>query len=330
MDRVREALARQRDDLLDRWNRQLLATADAGFALDPATRAVLPHLLDAADRALERRFRTVPVGTPQPAADAQRAAMQASLLGDFLSDAALENVPEMNTAEQRMMGAALTHAAVEVLVQGALDREWDRRRRENTRLARLAHELRNSATAARLALDLLRRGGAVSDSRASRLLDTSLARLRDGIEDTLLDEALSAGGLRVASMRLAPVLARARSDAEELGAADKDLTVVLLRPSSRLSVRADPRVVRPAVRGLLRAAVQLARRGAIIRVGADRHRNQARVEVALDACRKLPGRRLPGLPALAFARRVAKIHGGSLSTRLRRSEGCEFRFVLPC
>jgi hypothetical protein len=74
----------------------------------------------------------------------------------------------------------------------------------------------------------------------------------------------------------------------------------------------------------------LARRGAIIRVGADRHRDRAQVEVAVDGCRRMPGGRLPGLPALAFARRAAKIHGGSLSTRLRRSEGCEFRLVLPC
>ena len=330
MDGVREILSRQRDDLLDRWNRQLLAAAEAGFALDGATRAVLPRLLDATDRALERRFRAVAPETPHPTAEAQRAAMQASLLGDFLFDAALEQLPEMNSAEQRMVGAALAHAGVEVLVENALELEGERRRRDNARLARLAHELRNSVTAARLALDLLRRRGALPDSRASRLLDHSLARLRDSLDDSLLDEVLASGGLRMSSVRLAPVLANARSAAEELGAGDKDVTVVVERPAADLTVRADPRVVRPAVRGLLRAAVHLARRGAIIRVGADRHRDRAQVAVAVDGCRRMPGRRLPGLPALAFARRAAKIQGGSLSTRLRRSEGCEFRLVLPC
>jgi hypothetical protein len=131
-------------------------------------------------------------------------------------------------------------------------------------------------------------------------------------------------------MRLGPVLAQARSAAAELGAGDKNVTVLLERPASRLSVRADPRVVRPAMRGLMRAALQLARRGAVIRVGADRHRNHARVAVRLEGCRRLPGRRLPELPALAFARRAAKIQGGSLSTRLGRSDGCEFRLALPC
>ena len=43
----------------------------------------------------------------------------------------------------------------------------------------------------------------------------------------------------------------------------------------------------------MRAAVHLARRGAIIRVGADRHRDGAQVEVAVDGCRRLQGGRLP-------------------------------------
>jgi len=326
MDRVREALAQQRADLLDRWERQLLATAEAGFALDPATREVLPHLLDAADRALERRFRTVPPGTPQPAAQAQRAAMQASLLGDFLFDAALEKLPELSTAEQRLMGAALAHAAVEVLVEGAVDREWQRRKRESARLARLAHDLRNSATAARLALDLLRRRGDLADSRASRLLEASLAQLRDGIEDTLLDEALHAGAPRLGEVHLAPLIDGA---AAELEAREKNVKIVLASAIEGLRVRADPRLVRPAVRGLLRAAMQVARAGATIRVGAGRSRGKAHVAVSVSGCRRLPDGRLATPGVLSLARRAARAQGGSLSARLLGAGGWELRFSLP-
>lgn len=101
MDRVRDALARQRVELLDRWQRQLHAAAEAGFALDPATAQVLPQLLDATGRALERRFRVVPGGTAPVEAEARRAAMQCSMLGDFLFDAVLESCPEVNAAGQR-------------------------------------------------------------------------------------------------------------------------------------------------------------------------------------------------------------------------------------
>jgi signal transduction histidine kinase len=330
MNRVREALARHREELLDRWNRQLRAAADAGFALDGGTAEVLPRLLDAMDRSLERRFGPIPPGMPATAAAARRAALQCSLVGEFLFDVALEKAPEMSAAERRRLGNALAHAAVEVQVQAALERECDRRRRDTARLARLAHDLRNSVTAARLAFDLLRRRGAVPASRAGRLLEESLSRLRDGIEDSLLDEALSAGGLRKANVRLGPVLADARCAADALGAGEKNVNVVLEEPICRLSIRADPRVVRPAVRGLLRAALQIARPGATIRVGADALREKARVAVAVDACRRLPGNRLPDLPALALARRAARLQGGFLIARLARSNGCEFRLALPC
>ena len=329
MDRVRELLARERSELLDRWDRQLRAAASAGFALDAGTTQVLPALLDALDRALQRRFRTVPMGALPHQADARRAAMQSSLLGDFLFDAVIERMPEMNAAAQRALTGALAHASVEVLVAGALQRESQRRKRDSTRLARLAHELRNSVTAARLAFDLLKRRGAVPDTRAARLLESSLQRLRDGIEDELLDEALATGGLRASAVRLAPVLAHAHSAASELGAGEKRVTVLLQPPGAGLSVRADPRVVRPAVRGLLRAALQLARPGATIRVGAVAARDKARVAVAVNGCRKLPGNRLPDLPALALARLAARAHGGSLSARWGPDSGCEFRLALP-
>src|SRR5947209_6148226 len=107
MDRMRDALARHTLELIDRWDRQLRA-----------------------------------------AAEAQRAAVQSSLLRDFVADAMLEALPGISPVEQRSLGDALAHASVEVLVRAALDRERVRRRREMARLGRLAHELRNSATAA--------------------------------------------------------------------------------------------------------------------------------------------------------------------------------------
>ena len=327
MDRMRDTLARQKARMLDRWGRQLRAAAEGGFSLDAATAEVLPRLIEAAESALHRRFRTVSPGSPA-AAEAHRAAVQCSLLCDFVSDVMLETIPGLSPGEQRTLGDALAHAAVEVLVATALDREQARRRREMARLARLAHELRNSATVARLAFDLLRRRGTVGESRAGRLLDSSLSALREGIEDTLLDEALGAGRFRTGRVPLAPVLEQAQSSAFELGAADKNVRVVLVTPAARLVVKADPRLVRPAVRGVLRAALHVARSGAIIRVGMDARRETARVAFAVNHCRKLHGNRLPDLPVLALARRAAKANGGWLRTGIRRA-GCVFHLALP-
>ena len=328
MDRVREVLAQQRTELIDRWQRQLKAASEAGFALDAATAQVLPELLEATDRALERRFRPVPSGTPALLAEPRRAAMQCSLLGDFLLDAVLESCPQVTTG-QRLLSDALAHAAVEVLVHGALRREHEKRRREVQKAAKLAHELRNAVTAARLSMDLRRRRGELIDGRAARVLEASLSRLRDQVEDSLLDDLLYEGGLRLSRLHLGPVLTDAHLAADELGAHDKGLTVVLDKPGSPLLVEADPRIVRPAIRGLLRAAVQLARQGTTIHFSAAAGRNRTRVAISVPSCRRLPGNRLPDLPALGFARRAARAHGGSLSTRLSASKGCELRFDLP-
>src|SRR5471032_2336704 len=99
MERVRGVLARQRAGLVDRWDRQLKAAAAAGFALDPSTAQVLPQLLDAADRSLERKFRAVELTASPVDAEAKRAALQVALLGDFLFDVALEHLPEMSNLE---------------------------------------------------------------------------------------------------------------------------------------------------------------------------------------------------------------------------------------
>ena len=103
---------------------------------------------------------------------------------------------------------------------------------------------------------------------------------------------------------------------------------MLQKPPSLL-VQADPRVMRPAVRGLLRAAVEVARPGSTVRFSAFPARDRARVAVMVDGCRRLPGNRLPELPALSLLRRVAKAHGGSLSARRVPQDGCEFRLDLP-
>ena len=326
MDRVREVLVKERAQLLDRWVRQLRAAADAGFALDPVTAQVLPELLEATDRALDRRFRAPSADAPPIEAEARHAAIRCSLLGDYLFDSVLEQLPELNVAEQRLLSDATAHASVEVQVRWALLREQENRRKEAARLGRLAHELRNAVTAAGLSLELLRQRGELGDSRAARSLEQSLARLRDGVEDTLLDEVLTAGGLRFARVKLGPVLADAHSAASALGAGEKKVRVLLEKPSPLLLVQADPRLVRPALRGLLRAALEVARRGTTVRCSASPSRGRARVAVSVD---KLAGNRLPGLQALNLVRRAAKAQGGSLLTRVTAGDGCEFRLDLP-
>lgn len=327
MESVREVLSRDRQQIIDRWSRQLRAAAEAGFALDEATAEILPSLLTATGRALQRRFRPIAEGLPPADAEGQRAAQQCSLLSDFLLDAVLEAQPGLSPLEQRLLQDALGHAAVEVVVTLALRREEARRRRESSRFARLAHELRDQMTAACLSVDLMRRRGVSLDSTAGRALEKSLRGLRHSIEDTLLDEILSAGALRFERVRLGRLLADATTAASELGAEAKGLHVVLGQ-SPPLEVSADPRIMRPAVRGLLRAAVEISRKGATLRLQGLRNQAFAQVAIAVDRCRP-PGKRLSSMPCLSLARRAARAHGGSITARTLSGEGCVLTLELP-
>ena len=327
MDRVRELLLRKRAELQDRWDRQLRAADEAGFSLDRATSNLLPQLLDATAEALEKRYRLPSAGMTAPTAGGRRAAVQGSLLSDFLFDAVLEHEPSLSGKEQRRLLDSLSHAAMEVLVRHHLEGELDRRRRDGDKFVRLGHQLRNSMTAARLAVDLLQKRGEMRDSRSVRLLEDSLARLRAGLEDTLLDELLSQGGLRLSRMKLERVAAEARSDSEP-EARERGVQLVL-DEAGRVDLTGDARLVRPAVRTLVRVAVDLSRRGATVRVQCAKRRQAARLAVVVDRCRKRPDGRLASVSGLALVRRAARAHGGEVKVRGIPGDGCALTLQLP-
>ena len=327
MDRVREVLQEKRSELQDRWYRQLRAAAEAGFPLDQVTAQLLPQVLDATHEALERRYRLPGPGMPPPAAGGRRAAVQGSLLADFLFDAVLEQDPALPVEEQRRLANSLSHAAMEVLVRQTLESELERRRRDGDRFTRLGHQLRNSMTAAQLALGLLRQRGEVRESRAGRLLEDSLARLRAGLEDTFLDDLLSAGGLRLSRIKLDRFAAQASGDTE-LEARERGIHLVMGEPS-KVEVTGDARLMRPAVRALVRAAIDLSRRGATVRLQCAKRRQAARLAVLVDRCRKRPDGRLGSVSGLALVRRAARVHGGEVKVRATSGSGCSLTLELP-
>lgn len=321
MDELRRTLRTQRPELLDRWRRQVLAAAEAGFDLDPATSRLLPALLDGVDRSLERRFRVPPPDLLGAAA--QRAATRSSLLCDFLFDAALDALPLLGASEQRSLAQALSHAAAETLVRLTLEAETGRRRRELQRFTRLAHELRDAMTGAQLSFDLLRARGILPDSRAALGLESSLRRLRAGLENATLDELLESGAVRHATVDLGSLVSSCASAARELGAAAKGVEIAA--EPSRLRARGDPRIVAPALRGLLRAAIDAARPGTTIRVGTESAKRRNRVRFRFETRRNT---RLAALPEIVLARRAARSQGGFAAARLLHSR-CNFTFELP-
>jgi len=327
MDPLRDLLARKRAELQDRWERQLLAAAEGGFPLDAGTARLLPQLLHSTNAALERRFRRPRSGTRPVEAVARRAAVQASLLCDFIYDAALEDAGSLPDDEKRRLGDALAHAAVEVQVKSALEADLEGRRGAADRFTRVSHALHNSMTIAQLAMDLLRRRGEVKGTRAADLLADSISRLRAGVESTLLEELLADGGLRHCRVKLDRVLAEA-SDATAPEAQERGVRLRLL-PAGKVELSGDARVLRTGVRALLRVAVDLSRRGATIQIDCARRREAARIAAVIDRCRRRPDGGLPSVGGLGLVRRAARAQGGEVRLRARFREGCTLTFDVP-
>ena len=143
----------------------------------------------------------------------------------------------------------------------------------------------------------------------------------------MLDELLTQGGLRLSRIRLDRVAAEARVDTEP-DARDRGVQLVLGEPS-RAEFAGDSRLVRSAIRALVRAALDLSRRGAIVRLQCAKRREAARLSVLVDRCRKRPDGRLASVSGLGLVRRAARLHGGDVKVRGMRGYGCALTLELP-
>jgi signal transduction histidine kinase len=151
--------------------------------------------------------------------------------------------------------------------------------------------------------------------------------LRAGLEDTLVDELLAAGGLRRERVKLDRMLA----DASGETAAEAELRGVslLLESPPRVELTADPRVLRTAVRALLRVAVDLSRRGGTVRLQCARRHEAARIAAVVDRCRRRPDGRLLTIGGLGLVRRAVRAHGGAVRVRGVPRDGCALTLDVP-
>src|SRR5207248_11356301 len=113
----------------------------------------------------------------------------------------------------------------------------------------------------------------------------------------------------------------------ELEARERGIHLVLGQPS-KVELTGDARLMRPAVRALVRAAIDLSRRGATVRLQCAKRRQAARLAVLVNRCRKRPDGRMGSVSGLALVRRAARAHGGEVKVRGAHG-GCALTLELP-
>lgn len=244
---------------------------------------------------------------------------------------------EVDVLLQQWLSSAIDSAA-----QSAELREEERRRETALQIAYLSHEIRNPLHSANLALRQLKGRAELPSNPAADVLELSLQRLRDFVEQELvearLQEALPPDRQTFALCRFLATLVRdLRGEA-----AQRDVTLEVSCPEE-VTIDMDRRLIASAVSNLIRNAVKFTPPGGHVTVRGSREGAMVLVEVQ-DECGGLP----PGAEerlfadfvqigsdrsgyglGLAIARHAAEAHRGRITVQNLPGSGCVFRIALP-
>lgn len=244
--------------------------------------------------------------------------------------------------EFNRLNACLDIAIAEAVTEFSECQREAAARDEVLRLGFLAHELRNSLSAASTAQQLLRRGVVGFDGSTARLMDQALTQMKD-----LIDRSLS--GVRLQGQ---PIVDRQRCRVVDLvgeveatamlEASARSIRILVDVPPT-LVVDADRHLVLSAISNLIQNATKYSREGGCVRVRGRSEGGMVHLDIE-DECGGLPEGKTEELfrpflrkgtdstgfgLGLSIARRAIMLNGGQVCARDLPGKGCVFTVELP-
>jgi signal transduction histidine kinase len=265
-----------------------------------------------------------------------------SLLHDCIIELARESGVAIRLDEQQVVVRWLNAGIGGALAQYVKRRDQDQDRQRSEHLGFIAHELRNPLSAARAAAHHLRSGKGSAGDRAGELLDRSLRRASDMIDNALSHASLQLGAdPKVEPISIGDLLRDIELDAG-MEAQARGVNLIIQAPGGAI-VSGDPRLLRSAVFNLVHNAVKFSRADTSVTISAATAPGSATIEVA-DACGGLPPGKIDDLFAptvqrgedrtgfglgLSIARQAVEAHRGRIDVRDVPGTGCVFSIRLP-
>jgi signal transduction histidine kinase len=264
------------------------------------------------------------------------------LLHECILDIARDAGVDVGLREQRVIARWLNEGIADALAQYVKQRDEDQERERSEHLGFIAHELRNPLAAATVALQRLRNRELAAGGRTVDLIERSLRRAADMIDNALSHASLKLGAdLKPEPIVLCDLLRDVELDASvDAQARGIDLYV---EPARDVLISADPRLLRSAVINLVQNALKFSPAGSAVTVSARAAQDGVTIEVA-DACGGLPPGKIDDLFSplvqrgenrsgfglgLTIARQAVEAHGGRINVRDVPGAGCVFRIELP-
>jgi signal transduction histidine kinase len=275
--------------------------------------------------------------------DVSEVVREYGLLHECIVEVAQESGLQLTNAEERVVVGWLTAGIADALDQYVRRRDEEVERETSEHLGFIAHELRNPLSAARVAVQRLRNDELLAGGRTVELLERSLRRMAD-----LIDNALSHASLKLgADPRREPVVVgEVLRDIEldaNVDAQARGIDLVIDGPDEPVTWSADPRMLRSAIYNLVHNALKFSPAGSHVTVTARAGDDELAIDVA-DACGGLPAGRIDDLFAplvqrganrtgfglgLSIARQAVEAHHGRISVRNVPGSGCVFSIHLP-
>jgi signal transduction histidine kinase len=207
----------------------------------------------------------------------------------------------------------------------------------------LAHELRNPLGSMRVAFNLLKRKGALAPGRATDIMERSMSRLAERIDNALIEVRLLSGpAIRRERVEL-PQLLQEIVDESAPEAESRAQRLRLELGEGQLVAHVDQNLLASALTNLVRNAVKFTPDAGTIHVRAKQGDGRLLIEVE-DECGGLPpgavqklfdpfvqaGKDRSGFGlGLAIAKQAVDAHGGDLRVHSLERRGCVFTLDMP-
>ena len=347
-----ELLRAKRSEIVERWLHRI-GRQHAGDELPPAElRDHLPIFFDQLVRALARQ--TEPEHAESTAAasqhgeqrlrvgfDVDEVVREYALLGDTILASAHEAGVALSIDQTRILLRLLNEGTAEAVAAYIRRREEEAKREAATHLSFVAHELRNPLNTVALALNGLHRTLLNPGGKLVEMLDRSVKRIRDLVDEVLTAARFPSIELRMEPLRVRDLVAEAVQEVEPK-AEHKSISVTL-DVDEGLVVEGDRRLLHSVAANLIGNAIKFSISGANVAVNGKRDGGSVAIEFA-DSCRGLP----PGSPAelfqpyvqrgadrsglglgLAIVKQAVEAHHGTIEVTDVPGTGCIFTVRLP-
>jgi len=274
--------------------------------------------------------------------DVREVVREYGLLHECILELATDSGAAISLEEQQVISKWINTGIADALAQYVKRRDAELERQTSEHLGFIAHELRNPLSAARATAHRLRDEPSLRGSTSVALLERSLRRASDMIDNALSHASLKLGvDPKMEAVAVGDLLRDIEQDAG-VESQTRGIGLNVLAPGGAV-VTADPRLLRSAVFNLVQNGLKFSSPGSAVTIRVASVPGSVTIAVE-DSCGGLPPGKVDELFSptvqkgddrsgyglgLSIARQAVEAHSGRIEVRDIPGTGCVFTIKLP-